>query len=139
MKHTPGPWTLCPINTEYGDETLAVIDADGNFVTDALPRVYAHPELMANALLMAAAPELLAALTGLLSCVGVRIDALTAFDAARAAIAKAAPAPANICERCKTTPGVDPHTCPFREAINGDEETLCNCCADCVSKCSDEV
>lgn len=30
------------------------------------------------------------------------------------------------------TPG---HTCPFKSDIHGDDETLCNCCEDCVYDC----
>ncbi len=31
------------------------------------------------------------------------------------------------------------HTCPFREDINNDSETLCNCCEACTQECSDEI
>jgi hypothetical protein len=51
-----------------------------------------HPaEVAANARLIAAAPDLLAALQALISVIGVRVDdpRIKQFDAARAALAKA--------------------------------------------------
>lgn len=84
--HTPGPWSW-----EYGDAEcsrpialsapkydviLASEDFDG-------PRVYVSD---ADARLIAAAPELLAALQGVLNVADRKTDE---FDAARAAIAKA--------------------------------------------------
>lgn len=90
--HTPGPWTLgddpCVIESEHADNDLG-------FVAMVLP----SPELSwdmtgereANARLIAAAPELLAALQSIMSgqlCGNVDTDAQR-FQAARAAIAKA--------------------------------------------------
>jgi hypothetical protein len=85
MKHTPGPWVAQP-----GD----------NFITDAREIVIAqmhrhHPDeqVDANARLIAAAPELLAALVELLPHAARVIQGTTEgqplLDAARAAIAKA--------------------------------------------------
>ena len=31
------------------------------------------------------------------------------------------------------------HTCPYREEINGDSETLCNCCSDCEHTCAMDI
>ena len=31
------------------------------------------------------------------------------------------------------------HTCPYAEEINGDEETLCNCCKECENECAMEI
>ena len=43
------------------------------------------------------------------------------------------------CERCNKNDGEDLHVCPYQEDVNGDEETLCNCCTDCVNTCVDEI
>jgi hypothetical protein len=52
-QHTPGPWT---VHTNFATATYTVFDADGNYgETDA-------DTLTANAALIAAAPDLLAAL-----------------------------------------------------------------------------
>lgn len=34
---------------------------------------------------------------------------------------------------------LEPHTCPYAEDIDGDCETLCNCCEFCTDSCSDEI
>jgi hypothetical protein len=31
------------------------------------------------------------------------------------------------------------HTCPFSEEINGDCESLCNCCDDCTHECAMDI
>lgn len=41
------------------------------------------------------------------------------------------------CQRCQKEMGVDDHTCPFAEDVNGDSETLCNCCDSCRGECAD--
>ncbi len=33
-------------------------------------------------------------------------------------------------------PGDDDHTCPYQSEINDDNESLCNCCADCSYECA---
>jgi len=56
-QHTPGPWT---VHTNFATATYTVFDADGNYgETDA-------DTLIANAALIAAAPELLTALRAIL-------------------------------------------------------------------------
>jgi hypothetical protein len=42
------------------------------------------------------------------------------------------------CDRCANS-GTMSHTCPYKSDVDGDDETLCNCCADCVSLCGDEI
>lgn len=93
--HTPGPWHINTIeanpHTVHSDRGLVA--------TCMLPPPFGPEtwsghtvyETEANARLIAAAPELLAALEGLLSVVNVRIDdpRIELFDAARAALAKA--------------------------------------------------
>lgn len=40
------------------------------------------------------------------------------------------------CENCKSREGTEElHTCPYAEEINGDQESLCNCCAECQHNC----
>lgn len=31
------------------------------------------------------------------------------------------------------------HTCPYREDIRNDSETLCDCCASCARECAQEI
>ena len=98
--HTPGPWSLTTVPTSAGSchqigpfptrrpdgaPTFACLYADGIRIgiDDRLPNAI---ELAANARLIAAAPDLLAALIGV---VKVADRATVEFDAARAAIAKA--------------------------------------------------
>lgn len=35
---------------------------------------------------------------------------------------------------CKN-PATELHTCPYKEEINGDKLTLCDCCSDCRQEC----
>lgn len=62
MAHTPGPWEVAPPG--YVDEHYAVLDGFGHTAS-----VYGYPEqeavALANARLIAAAPELLACLQSL--------------------------------------------------------------------------
>ena len=44
-----------------------------------------------------------------------------------------------LCGCCEKKPAQDMHTCPFAEEIHGDEESLCNCCEDCETKCCDDI
>lgn len=97
-QHTQGPWSLR--RNQAGEEYGAVLGHDGQLVATTGYRV--HPlsnEDDANATLIAAAPELLEALQGLLAecnrhgCFeNVSFEFPTVkpfFDAARSAIAKA--------------------------------------------------
>ena len=80
-KHTPGPWQVGHVDTQS-------VRADGLLVaTTACQR----KEWQANTRLIAAAPELLAALEGLLSCCqsGEWADIVAAHEKALAAIKKA--------------------------------------------------
>jgi hypothetical protein len=36
------------------------------------------------------------------------------------------------------SPGVEEHTCPYKEEIHGDD-SLCNCCSSCMHNCAMEV
>lgn len=91
MKHTPGPWWVeeSGIRDRGGyichtRPAQRYPDQEERFIKETVERA-------ANKTLIAAAPELLEALQGILSCVSVRIDdpRIEKFDAARAAIAKA--------------------------------------------------
>jgi hypothetical protein len=43
-----------------------------------------------------------------------------------------------IC-KCGKSASMDDHTCPFREELNNDSESLCNCCANCQYECAMDV
>jgi len=76
--HTPGPWEL---------SYLTVKTDDGFYVADCDKSLLIPPaQMLANARLIAAAPDLLEALE---MCVKVAGRKTVEFDAARAAIAKA--------------------------------------------------
>ena len=98
MKHTPGPWevadlphsivvrTESPNKTPYGASRYAAIGGFDRSDPDQLD------EALANARLIAAAPDLLKALKWLAVCVkrpGPHMDAVAALEKADAAIAKA--------------------------------------------------
>jgi hypothetical protein len=92
MAHTPGPWHVVP----EAQSPWIVGDAEGDSIADCEPPGpwMSEEEADANARLIAAAPDLLAALE---ACVDAMTDGgkceikkwLDAFDLARLAIAKA--------------------------------------------------
>lgn len=98
--HTPGPWKAeVGGDAGYGTFEYALIrSARGSKVADArLSHVGSGRECQANAALIAAAPELLEALIGLVPLAEMDVEANTigtdlwsAVHAARAAIKKAA-------------------------------------------------
>ena len=86
ISHTPAPWTIAPNGyVVMGDQSTDLC------ASVASPVKATYNEAKANLHLISAAPDLLAALAGLLAIVNVRIDdpRIEQFDAARAAIAKA--------------------------------------------------
>lgn len=95
QKHTPGPWAIIDDVTDAAIGYRAIVAIDGENFGETI----CNPSPMgeANARLIAAAPELLAALQGLLKADADRNDCpgfasagnwLRANEAARAAIAK---------------------------------------------------
>ena len=38
-----------------------------------------------------------------------------------------------------TGEATDPHTCPYKEDINDDHETLCTCCENCQNGCAMDI
>ena len=83
-KHTPGPWFY-----ETGNTEALIVERDGTTVAE-LQTTYqttAHRSLEANARLIAAAPDLLAALQSLIN--DQRDASLPILSQARAAITKA--------------------------------------------------
>ena len=95
-QHTPGPWThdmgfiVAPdpsgIHLDIYIAEIAAEDSEG--------RIASHDEQMANAALIVVAPELLAALTGLLESPDLNLgnlecETLDAIEQAVAAITKA--------------------------------------------------
>ena len=81
MNHTPGPWH-CNGQTVYGPLT----EGDRDYICTCGDVV--HDEHAANARLIAAAPELLAALRGIMAHEARYVDSLS-YSTAKAAIAKA--------------------------------------------------
>jgi len=81
--HTPGPWHFDGESIYNDAAEIIVLRLKSNSYNSAVN--------IANARLIAAAPELLAALQGILYAINVRIDdpRIKYFDAARAAIAHA--------------------------------------------------
>lgn len=54
--------------------------------------------------------------------------------------------PEGKCQKCKVNDAKAPHTCPYDEEMQTEEErnagdklTLCNCCSNCEGECSDDV
>ena len=47
--------------------------------------------------------------------------------------------PQVLCERCHKGAAQSMHTCPYQEEINGDSDTLCDCCEDCEAECCDSI
>jgi len=87
-KHTPGPWDVFGAQDSGSDKwrALTVSQASMPFMRVCFMPSDGTETIMANATLIAAAPDLLAALQGVLR---VADRATDEFDAARAAIAKA--------------------------------------------------
>ena len=44
-----------------------------------------------------------------------------------------------ICEQCNSEPGEQDHTCPYKEEIGDDNESLCNCCEECRYQCCQAI
>lgn len=81
-KHTPGPWAVKPGGTDISLRIIGKTDLNQELIAS----VPTYGDGHANARLMAAAPELLDALKGVLIVADRKTNE---FDAARAAIAKA--------------------------------------------------
>ena len=41
--------------------------------------------------------------------------------------------------KCGSSESEEPHTCPYAEDMNGDSESLCNCCASCQHNCAMDI
>ena len=89
MKHTPEPWTVDDLRP---DGNLEIVGGDDVLVAEVDPNG-SEKEVSANAALIAAAPDLLAACEGIMGLLDADLDAVAAWqkeaDAVRAAIAKA--------------------------------------------------
>jgi hypothetical protein len=95
-KHTPGPWRI--FTTMDGTKLIGIGDSNGEGIIDAGFGVWREgdPEAIANARLIAAAPDLVDALEELLDACNELNDAYNsrmidphAMSSARAALAKA--------------------------------------------------
>ncbi len=102
-QHTPGPWKRRDSRTESGQRTIEIWRHEPNespitriATVHTQPVPIKHGDHVLNALLIAAAPELLEALTSMVDMFERHIDgrpgpddAAQRWDAARSAIAKA--------------------------------------------------
>ena len=43
------------------------------------------------------------------------------------------------CQSCQNEEALELHTCPYREDVSNDFETLCNCCNNCISECCQDI
>lgn len=43
------------------------------------------------------------------------------------------------CQMCKQNHAEELHSCPYAEDINGDYDTLCNCCHECSRQCAEDI
>lgn len=84
-KHTPGPWSI-NYDCEYAKHGQLSIETNDFFIALVDAGVIAQ---QANARLIAAAPELLQALQGMVDYYGTASANIEALEAARAALAKA--------------------------------------------------
>ena len=89
--HTPGPWRLTIYKITEGEKVISygwsIVDAKSRSVP--LHSIDGSKQALANARLIAAAPELLEALQGALESMETGVTSLGVIRAARAAIAKA--------------------------------------------------
>jgi hypothetical protein len=87
QKHTAGPWAMSEARALDGEGWAYEIDTP----EWSIAHVFPHDDMEANACLIAAAPELLAALGAILTADGIDYwgEGDTAMQNARAAIAKA--------------------------------------------------
>ncbi len=95
MRHTEGPWEFTEVHVYCYDDTRdeVICRLDGQEVNPAF-LTQDDDQRTANARLIAAAPDLLAALEGLVEQLGdllsrYNLEDYTALDAAHAAIARA--------------------------------------------------
>ena len=43
------------------------------------------------------------------------------------------------CQSCGWNKAEELHTCPYKEEINNDSATLCNCCKECKYDCLRDI
>jgi hypothetical protein len=43
------------------------------------------------------------------------------------------------CQKCEGEGSEEWHPCPFREELDDDHETLCNCCVTCTENCALDI
>ncbi len=127
-KHTPGPWRV--YSTVIGGEPVHRVDGQrGGKPINWRPT-------LADAHLIAAAPDMLEALEAILSMLPRSLATTTwgdptwtdAIRRVESAIKKArGEAPACKCERCGTTDGVTLAPCPYASDIHGDDTPVWLC------------
>lgn len=149
VQHTPGPWFVngpYHIQADLKTQVPVIVGQALMLRNDNGARVRE-----ANALLIAAAPDLLIALKNLLARAQMGLDQSATYDgltncdalaAARRAITKATgeewtyppkakPSASPACEDCGTTEGVTLGPCPYAEEIHGDSVGLYHLCSLC--------
>ena len=160
--YTPGPWQTGELNPRTifdKDEENAICTAVEQVLDTPLAKT-GQPIRAANARLISAAPELVDALIGqikarkadaYLSMYGNQIDRLEAeamaekswkksMDAdAFEALTKAGVLQFGSKSSCKCDECPDEHTCPRKQDVNNDNETMCTCCEDCTEECAGDV
>lgn len=43
------------------------------------------------------------------------------------------------CDKCGENASNDKHTCPYKEDVFRNDESLCNCCDECTYECFEET
>ena len=43
------------------------------------------------------------------------------------------------CESCGEKVEEGLHPCPYVQDINGDDDDVCNCCAECENQCAEDI
>ena len=43
------------------------------------------------------------------------------------------------CQTCGKNEATDNHPCPFAEDVQGDNESMCNCCEECCNQCACDI
>ena len=43
------------------------------------------------------------------------------------------------CKMCMKNYAEDEHACPYKEEIDNDDTSLCNCCPNCTEECNNDI
>lgn len=53
-------------------------------------------------------------------------------------VAAAVKEPEFTCQRCEG-PGIEGHTCPYDDDVNGGSDGECHCCEECMQECANDI